>query len=120
MTISELKLRLNTSLNGLIDTYFGNANVTERMINATLKVLVKQNINKADKAMMLFADENGEICPKEILQMYAEQIGDDGITLDISERTVKNHVSNIFKKIEVTDRTQAAVFAIRNNLVEVY
>ena len=42
MTISELKLRLNTSLNGLIDTYFGNANVTERMINATLKVLVKQ------------------------------------------------------------------------------
>ena len=68
MTISELKLRLNTSLNGLIDTYFGNANVTERMINATLKVLVKQNINKADKAMMLFADENGEICPKEILQ----------------------------------------------------
>ena len=38
--------------------------------------------------------------------------------LNISERTVKNHVSNIFKKIEVTDRTQAAVFAIRNNLIE--
>ena len=36
----------------------------------------------------------------------------------LSERTVKNHVSNIFKKIEVTDRTQAAVFAIRNNLIE--
>ena len=37
--------------------------------------------------------------------------------LDISERTVKNHVSNIFKKIDVSDRTQAAVFAIKNNLV---
>ena len=37
--------------------------------------------------------------------------------LGISERTVKNHISNIFKKIEVTDRTQAAVFAIRNNLI---
>lgn len=38
--------------------------------------------------------------------------------LEISERTVKNHVSNIFKKLEVTDRTQAAVFAIRNNLIK--
>lgn len=38
--------------------------------------------------------------------------------LEISERTVKNHVSNIFKKLEVTDRTQAAVFAIRNNLIQ--
>ena len=37
--------------------------------------------------------------------------------LEISERTVKNHLSNIFKKIEVADRTQAAVFAIRNNLI---
>ena len=39
--------------------------------------------------------------------------------LNISERTVKNHVSNIFKKICVTDRTQAAVFAIRNNLITI-
>jgi DNA-binding NarL/FixJ family response regulator len=39
-------------------------------------------------------------------------------TLNISERTVKNHISNIFKKIEVADRTQAAVFAIRNNLIK--
>ena len=38
--------------------------------------------------------------------------------LNISERTVKNHISNIFKKIEVVDRTQAAVFAIRNGLIQ--
>lgn len=40
--------------------------------------------------------------------------------LNISERTVKNHVSNIFKKIDVSDRTQAAVFAIKNNIVTLY
>ena len=40
-------------------------------------------------------------------------------TLNISERTVKNHLSNIFKKIEVSDRTQAAVFAIKNSIVNV-
>ncbi len=38
-------------------------------------------------------------------------------SLKISERTVKNHIFNIFKKISVTDRTQAAVFAIRNDLI---
>lgn len=41
-------------------------------------------------------------------------------TLSISERTVKNHISNIFKKIDVNDRTQAAIFAIKNNLVKLY
>lgn len=48
--------------------------------------------------------------------MYNKEIA---IKLEISERTVKNHVSNIFKKIGVADRTQAAVFAIRNNLINI-
>ena len=48
--------------------------------------------------------------------MFNKEIAED---LSISERTVKNHVSNIFKKLEVTDRTQAAVFAIRNNLIQI-
>lgn len=39
--------------------------------------------------------------------------------LDISERTVKNHIFNIFKKIDVSDRTQAAVFAIKNDLISI-
>lgn len=49
--------------------------------------------------------------------MYNKEIAE---TLSISERTVKNHVSNIFKKIDVNDRTQAAVFAIRNHLIDVH
>lgn len=42
-----------------------------------------------------------------------------GANLNITERTVKNHVSNIFKKIDVADRTQAALFAIKNKLVQI-
>ncbi len=41
-------------------------------------------------------------------------------SLNISERTVKNHISNIFKKIDVSDRTQAAVFAIRNDIIKLF
>lgn len=48
--------------------------------------------------------------------MFNKEIGEK---LNISERTVKNHISSVFKKIEVVDRTQAAVFAIRNNLIHV-
>lgn len=48
--------------------------------------------------------------------MFNKEIADK---LSISERTVKNHISNIFKKIDVADRTQAAVFAIRNSLIHI-
>ena len=47
--------------------------------------------------------------------MLNKEIAD---SLNISERTVKNHISSIFRKINVWDRTQAAVFAIRNRIVE--
>lgn len=56
----------------------------------------------------------------EVLKLLAEGLFNKEIAymLAISEKTVKNHVSNIFKKINVSDRTQAAVYAIKNNLVE--
>lgn len=57
----------------------------------------------------------------EVLKLVANGLFNKEIAskLCISERTVKNHVSNIFKKIEVSDRTQAAVFAIKNNLIDI-
>jgi DNA-binding NarL/FixJ family response regulator len=58
----------------------------------------------------------------EVLKLLAEGLFNKEIayTLAISEKTVKNHVSNIFKKINVSDRTQAAVYAIKNNFVELF
>ncbi|WP_066174152.1 response regulator [Bacillus marinisedimentorum] len=37
--------------------------------------------------------------------------------LIITEKTVKTHVSNILSKLEVADRTQAALYAVKNGLV---
>lgn len=57
----------------------------------------------------------------EILKLIASGMLNKEIAsqLNISERTVKNHVSNIFRKISVSDRTQAAVFAIKNKIVDI-
>lgn len=41
-----------------------------------------------------------------------------GEQLHISLKTVKTHVSNILAKLELDDRTQAAIYAIKNNLVD--
>lgn len=38
--------------------------------------------------------------------------------LTLSEKTVKTHVSNLLRKLDLADRTQAALFAVRNSLVE--
>ncbi|QDP41288.1 response regulator [Radiobacillus deserti] len=57
----------------------------------------------------------------EVLQLLADGKSNRGVAeaLYISEKTVKNHVSNILQKMSVNDRTQAVVTAIRNGWVEV-
>ncbi len=54
----------------------------------------------------------------DVLRLISEGCSNKKISdeLIISERTVKNHISHIFRKIDVEDRTQAAVFAIRNKI----
>lgn len=71
------------------------------------------DMEKMDK----LSDREIEVLKLVAIGMFNKDIGKE---LDISERTVKNHMSNIFKKIECDDRTQAAVFAIRNGLVNVH
>ncbi|MGJ1068659.1 response regulator [Staphylococcus warneri] len=38
-------------------------------------------------------------------------------TLFVSEKTIKTHVSHIFSKLQVSDRTQAAIYAMENKLI---
>lgn len=56
----------------------------------------------------------------EVLKMIAEgktnhEIADE---LFIAVKTVKTHITNIFSKLDVEDRTQAAIYAHRNKLVD--
>jgi len=57
---------------------------------------------------------------KEVLKLLTEGITYKGVAdkLVISETTVKTHVNNIFQKLQVNDRTQAVLYALRYGLVE--
>lgn len=58
---------------------------------------------------------------KEVLALIARGDSNRSIAskLFISEKTVKNHITSIFRKIEVSDRTQAAIYAIKKHLVKI-
>lgn len=57
---------------------------------------------------------------KDVLKLLSKGMLNKEIaaSLYISEKTVKNHVSSIFCKLNVQDRTQAAVFAIKNRITD--
>ncbi len=57
---------------------------------------------------------------KEVLKLLTEGITYKGVAdkLVISETTVKTHVNNIFQKLQVNDRTQAVLYAIKHGLVD--
>lgn len=56
----------------------------------------------------------------EVLKLLAKGMLNKEIAniLYISEKTVKNHISSIFRKLDVQDRTQAAVYAIKNKMAD--
>lgn len=104
----------DTLKNAIISVYNGDTYIVPTltpMLNASLaeRDVLRDKLNELTKREI------------EVLKMIAGGALNKEIaaTLNISERTVKNHVSNIFKKINVSDRTQAAVFAIKNNLVSI-
>lgn len=104
----ELKQAINVIMNG--DSY-----IQPSLLPALNSRLINRDIDK-EKLESLTKREI-EILTQVAGGMFNKEIANN---LDISERTVKNHISNIFKKIDVSDRTQAAVFAIKNNIVKLY
>jgi NarL family two-component system response regulator LiaR len=56
----------------------------------------------------------------DVLRLIAHGLPNKEIagSLVISEKTVKTHVSNILQKLHLADRTQAALYAVRQGIVE--
>jgi len=57
----------------------------------------------------------------QVLQLAADGLSNKEIAVQlvISEKTVKNHIANIFSKLQVNDRTQAILYAFRKGMVTI-
>lgn len=105
---AELKKAIMTVMDG--ESY-----IQPKLIPMLNKRLITRDSDK-EKLESLTGREK-EVLIEVANGMFNKEIA---TSLHISERTVKNHISNIFKKLDVSDRTQAAVFAIKNDLVKLF
>ena len=86
------------------------------------------NATVAAKLMQEFAHESRPAASRsltdremDVLRLIARGRSNKEIALDlgVAEKTVKTHVSNILGKLQLADRTQAALYAVRERLVEI-
>ena len=96
------------------NVYSGQSYIQQNLTSELVKEFNRVTMHEKDKR------ESNNLTPREIevLQLIAEGMINKEIAkqLYISEKTVKNHVSNIFRKLDVSDRTQAAIYAFKHNI----
>lgn len=93
--------------------YNGRSFIQPNMTHELVREFTKVNTHEKEKEESNLT--NREL---EVLDLIAEGLINKEIAkqLFISEKTVKNHVSNIFRKLNVSDRTQAAIYAIKHHI----
>ena len=104
----------------------------EDLTSAIKSVHAGNSITSPDIAKKMIATfegirSNTELTPSlterelEVIKALAQGKSNKEIarTLNISEKTVRNHASNIYKKLHIFDRTQAVIYAVRRGLVDI-
>jgi DNA-binding NarL/FixJ family response regulator len=98
----------------IVDAVRGVANGEHGWLSRRVAALLSQ---------MLLREEQGntDLTPRElkVLSLVVEGKTNDqiGVALGISVKTVENHLHAIFRKMDVVSRVEAAVMAVRENLV---
>jgi NarL family two-component system response regulator LiaR len=79
--------------------------------------VIKELQGRREDAINPFTELSGR--ELEVLKLVADGMSNAEIAakLVLSEKTVKGHVSNILSKLQLADRTQAAVYAWREGVV---
>ncbi len=98
------------------EVYRGESYIDKRLI----KLLVEQFTDHKDEEEVTHSF--GELTDREIdvLKSISEGMTNKEVAqkLYLSEKTVKNYASSVFRKLGVKDRVQATLYAIHNNLAE--
>lgn len=89
----------------------------EALLHPTVAAKLMQEVARGERRAPGEALTEREL---EVLGLIARGLANKEIAreLVLSEKTVKTHVSNILAKLHLTDRTQAALYAVRERLVE--
>lgn len=95
----------------------GEAKITPRIATKVLEDFrrIKDDEDTDDSELFVLSDRESEI-----LDLVAKGLRNKEIAtqLSIAEKTVKNHVSNILKALQVNSRTEAAMKAVKSRMVE--
>lgn len=95
----------------------GEAKITPKIATKVIEDFrrVKDDDDTDDAELYVLSDRESEI-----LDLVAQGLRNKEIAskLSIAEKTVKNHVSNILKALQVNSRTEAAMKAVRSKMVE--
>lgn len=101
-------------VSGILAVHAGQRIVTGAAANRVVDMLTNSGPTRA------YYDN---LTPREIeiLTLLASGLANKQIAhrIQISDKTVRNHISNIYEKVKVVDRSQAVLYAVRKGLVEV-
>jgi NarL family two-component system response regulator LiaR len=94
-------------------------NEGQALLHPTVTARVMRELRESDEPVAA-ADGGLTVREREVLALVARGLPNKLIAreLGIAEKTVKTHVSSILAKLGVTDRTQAALLAVRRGWVE--
>jgi DNA-binding NarL/FixJ family response regulator len=97
------------------------ASLGESLISPTIAAKVLQRLRAASSQPEIESTIRAELSEREIevLKLIANGKDNSMIAgeLHISPKTVKNHISNILMKLQIDNRIQAAVYAVRSGIV---
>lgn len=99
---------------------FFPSHLMEKVMNRFHQLVMQQG--EATKIMASFNEAAQNLTRREleVLQCIVDGMSNKECAehLFISEKTVKNHVTNLLRKLDVEDRTQAAVYAVQHGIVK--
>ncbi len=88
----------------------------EEWIQTSVEELMGPNAIEPEKHFVPLSPRETEILQSVTRGMSNKEIASE---LNISQQTVKNHMTSILRKLNVEDRTQAAVYALRHGWVRI-
>ena len=97
------------------------ASMGESLISPTIAAKVLQRLRASSRQPEIESTIRAELSDREIEVLKLIANGKDNAMiageLHISPKTVKNHISNILMKLQIENRIQAAVYAVRSGIV---